>query len=213
MRATTISILRRVAAAALVAGALGAAAGACKKSVPDALCQTICDCEHCSTVAEETSCAKLEADLKVATDYGCDGQWNAWADCMQGQGQCIADKALYSTAETGHCSKLFDIGLPCTATSDCAALKVDSATCTAGHCQAKQCEENGALCSVDADCPTGKDKCTSQLADLGTCERAASGHPGTISTGAPVAAPGTPSSPGSTGPAQTGGATSSGSGG
>lgn len=184
----------RAAGAAVVLGVFGGAVGACSKSVPESLCKTICDCEHCGSQTEDLSCAKLETDLKVATDYGCDDRWNAWANCKQGQGTCIEVKATFSTAEPGQCSNLVDIGLPCAQTSDCAALQVPGTACVSGRCQAKQCKENGQLCTEDIDCPTGQDKCLAQLVDLATCEAKASGHPGTFSTGIP-----SPSSPGTPG--------------
>lgn len=186
MKTTTLRVA--IATLALVATS-------CSKSAPQSLCDTICDCEHCGTQAEELACASAEADLRVATDYGCEAQWNAWADCVQGQGVCVDAKATFSTKLPGHCTKLYDIGLPCTATTDCTPLGVSSATCIAGKCQTRQCEENGQICSADTDCPTTGDKCSTQAADLATCEAKASGHPGAVTTSGTSQSP-SPASPG-----------------
>ena len=190
----TFTNLGRAAAAALAIGALGVLGAACSKSVPQSLCKAVCDCEHCGTDREDILCAGLEAELRVATDYGCDDKWNAWADCVESQGTCLDAKATYSTKQTGACSGLSDIGLDCTAKSDCTPLGVTGVDCISSRCQVRQCAETGQTCSTNADCVTTKDKCETQAADLTTCEAKASGHPGTISTstgGQP--APGTPS--------------------
>jgi carboxypeptidase C (cathepsin A) len=198
-----MSVLGKLGAAigvvVAIAG-LGVAAPACSKSVPQAVCKAVCDCEHCSSETERITCAEYEADLRVATDYGCDAKWNAWADCVQSEGTCIDATATYSTKAMGHCSRLYDIGLPCAQTSDCAPLGVSGAACIDGKCQLKQCEETGRSCSEDAECPTSVDKCATQANDLASCEAAASGHPGTFPTAQPR-----PTSPGSPAPSGTGG--------
>ena len=186
--------LRRAVGALLAVATLGLLGAACSKSVPQALCSTICDCEHCATQTEDLTCAGLEAQLRVATDYGCDDKWNAWADCAQAQGACVETKATFSTMQAGHCTRLYDIGLPCAQTSECGALGVKGATCISGHCQMKQCEESGQSCTVDAECVTAEDKCGPQATDLAACEAAASGHAKADTTGAaPPSSPGAPS--------------------
>ena len=134
------------------------------------ICGIECDCEHCSDLKEDEVCASRECDANVADAYGCLQEWEDWATCFEDKGTCDEKEARYSTTEEGHGACLDqDSGLDCT--MDAAVCNSNPGwTCSGGTCKFKACE-NGGMCTTSSDCPTtgGKDKCSSQLEDLGKC--------------------------------------------
>ena len=57
-----------------------------------ALCADVCDCEGCSTTAEQSCEATASDNTKEANDVGCGSELSTYESCYLSQGQCIGAK-------------------------------------------------------------------------------------------------------------------------
>jgi len=135
---------------------------------------TTCECEHCNDIEEDALEISVEASRDIAENYGCEAQWDSWADCYLNSGTCIEKDARYTTRELGSCSGSQDTGVPCSITADCP--NSDFAQCEGGTCRFKTCADNGNPCQSSEDCP-GDDLCEQANRAYFECVDAASSDP------------------------------------
>jgi hypothetical protein len=147
---------------------------ACDRS--DALCDLVCECEHCNDVRSKHECASGDRDQDFAAAYGCADEWDAYADCVEDNGRCEDRQASFTTRVSGSCSLPQSIPTGCTRDADCQPY-TPNATCAGGSCTYLTCADGGGFCSDDSDCPNGEDLCRVTHIDLLTCVADGNGDP------------------------------------
>lgn len=91
---------RFFSAAALISTALLTSAPGCTRAA--ALCEIICECEHCSDQAKATTCGDLAIAEDVAASYDCTAKYELLANCVEQRGTCDEKEAQFSlTTDTG----------------------------------------------------------------------------------------------------------------
>jgi hypothetical protein len=143
-------------------------------SMPTTLCDLECECEHCNDWEYDFECAQQEMGQEVAEAYDCTSEWDAWASCVEEQGECDEEAARFSTHALGSCSGTMDLGIPCTDDAECEQMGGYSANCSGGSCQMKSCAGQDVPCQSNSDCPTGEDKCGTEEEALEECVDGAS---------------------------------------
>lgn len=78
---------------------LGAASWAMGCSRAAAVCEVICDCEHCNDQAKIEACNQLGTAEDIAAAYDCSDQWNAYTVCFEERGVCDAKESRFSTRD------------------------------------------------------------------------------------------------------------------
>ncbi|MBI4704023.1 MAG: hypothetical protein HY744_23185 [Deltaproteobacteria bacterium] len=146
-------------------GLLASALVACG-SLATTICELECDCEHCNDIKEELECTDREAEMEKADIYGCLDQWEAWASCVENNGECNEQKADWSTRGPGKCAT-GPVGMSCTTGADCAGYP--GSTCDGTQCVSQQCADMGMPCDSDDDCPGGEDRCADEIKSYGEC--------------------------------------------
>ena len=165
-------VLRKLSVAVVVVPVMLVGGASC--TTADALCELICECEHCSDLAENELCESLALDQEIAEIYGCDSAWESWAECVENNGSCREDDAVFTTSELDYCASFIDLGIPCSGDAECAAQP--DAFCNQGTCMRRSCNSNPQQpCNSDSDCPTGTDLCADVRQALVDCEQAAAG--------------------------------------
>lgn len=161
--------------AMLLIGPLAASTAGCGSQAA-AVCDLVCECEHCNDYEEDLTCIQLEGQADVAEAYECADQWDAWATCVEEKGECDADEARFSTSGgSGSCSGSEPTGDACTTDTDCGGNE----SCQGGMCARRVCAGDGSSCQSDADCP-GQDRCASERDALSGCIDDSSAHDGPI---------------------------------
>lgn len=130
------------------------------------VCDVACDCEHCSDLAKDYRCELAHTAQDVAEVYGCEEEWDEYAECYEKQGECNVEDASYSTQQPGSCSGTVDSMMPCMVDADCNGIP--GATC-ATTCQYRACAGNQSPCNSDNDCGGGIDRCEEQGRRLNAC--------------------------------------------
>lgn len=152
--------------------ALGTACG----SRAGTLCDLVCECEHCNDYTETFTCDTIETSLRIAEAYGCESEWESYADCVEQKGTCDAKEVRFTTAEPGSCTSEYDAQIPCVGDAECAVI--GSATCVNGSCHGKACTGSGQPCSSDGECTgNGADRCATEAEALSKCEADSSDDP------------------------------------
>lgn len=86
---------RNILISALVGMSLAAPIMGCSRA--SAVCDVICECEHCNDQAKVEACNQLETAEDVASAYDCSEQWDAYGTCVEERGVCDAKEARFST--------------------------------------------------------------------------------------------------------------------
>lgn len=86
---------RTILISALVGLSLAAPIMGCSRA--SAVCEVICECEHCNDQAKVEACNQLETAEDVASAYDCSEQWDAYGTCVEERGVCDATEARFST--------------------------------------------------------------------------------------------------------------------
>lgn len=163
-------MVRRVFASVVALGSVGLAASC---SQVGALCDLICDCEHCNEIQESARCDALALDQEFAGIYECGSAWETWAECVENKGQCREDDATFTTRELDYCASFIDLNTPCAGNADC---NQPEAFCNNGSCMRRSCNSDPQQpCSSDSDCPTGPDQCEQERELLDDCTQASAG--------------------------------------
>jgi hypothetical protein len=146
---------------------------------PSRICDLICECEHCNDIIEDYRCQAADASQDIAEVYGCDGEWEAYADCVENEGECNEEEARFSTRAAGSCSGTTDTGFTCMVDADCDQVGINGGTCGANMtCEVRACNDgSGIPCSSDAECTNGEDKCAVESEELARCMHEASDDP------------------------------------
>jgi hypothetical protein len=88
MKRTILSIF-------LVGLGLSASVMGCSRAA--AVCEVICECEHCNDQAKIEACNQLGTAEDVAAAYACSDQWDAYTTCVEERGTCDATESRFST--------------------------------------------------------------------------------------------------------------------
>lgn len=162
--------LRKLSATVVASGAVVLAASC---SQVDAICDLVCDCEHCSELEESARCEALSLDQEIADIYGCGSAWGTWAECVETKGECRDDDATFTTRELDYCASFIDLGTPCASDAECSQA---DAFCNNGSCMRRSCNSNPQQpCGSDSDCPAGPDQCEQERELLDDCTQAEAG--------------------------------------
>lgn len=86
---------RNILITALVGLALAAPVMGCTRA--SAVCEVICECEHCNDQAKIEACNQLETAEDVASAYDCSEKWDAYGACVEERGVCDATESRFST--------------------------------------------------------------------------------------------------------------------
>ncbi len=136
-----------------------------------AVCEAVCECEHCNKYQELAQCRSSEKAEAVAEAYGCDDKYAAVADCILAKGKCDEKEANFSTVGAGTCSST-PTGSSCATDADCNG----GDTCVNTMCVEQRCNGSGSSCSTNADCAgEGADLCADERDALNNCVDKASG--------------------------------------
>lgn len=130
------------------------------------VCETICECEHCSDYRELSQCRSMERKEARAEAYGCNDQHAAVLTCMLEKGRCDEEKSNYVLSGPGQCVQQPQ-GVSCMSASDCGGFNPQ---CTNGQCTDGICADIGSSCSSNSDCDLGGPSvCTSEEDALDKC--------------------------------------------
>ena len=144
------------------------------ESSAQTVCDLVCECEHCSDLDYELTCAGYDWRQDLANTYGCEGQFDAWASCVEGSGKCNERTASFTTMAIGSCSGSQATNYTCTAHVDCTSVFGAGATCEGTQCNTRLCASTGIPCQSDVDCVQGVDLCSEEANTLYTCQNDAS---------------------------------------
>jgi hypothetical protein len=76
---------------------LGLSFGTMGCSRAAAICDLVCECEHCNDQNKVESCNQLGTAEEVADVYDCSDKWDAYMDCYEQRGTCDAKESRFST--------------------------------------------------------------------------------------------------------------------
>jgi hypothetical protein len=155
--------------------ALASSALACSHA--QAVCEKICECEHCNDQEEIVTCDQYETSQDVADAYSCGDKFDAYLTCIEDKGTCDETLADYSTRGGGSCSGTQPLGMSCMTANDCNGGGGGDVVCNGGMCMLTVCAGSGQPCQNNGDC-NGQDLCDSEQNDYFTCVDNASGHGG-----------------------------------
>jgi hypothetical protein len=173
------------ALAMIVVVVLGCAVvAACTQA--DAVCNLVCECEHCNDVRAEYECASWNNRQEVADVYGCGIELEDYLTCIEENGRCDEEESDFTTRAPGSCSESFDLGVNCMVDSDCPQVG-GSTTCQEGRCRYPSCagSQGNVPCDDDSDCENGADLCGAQQLELAECFASGSDDPSLV-VGAPI---------------------------
>lgn len=146
--------------------ALGAVTLTTACTSASAVCQAICECQHCNKYAELAICRGAEREEAQADAYECGDQFAAVLACTLEKGRCEEESARYTTRGPGTCAPRSTMQ-SCTVAADCFG---NAPTCSNGECQDLMCSEFGRTCSTNADCvDDGPDLCEKEQEALADC--------------------------------------------
>jgi hypothetical protein len=126
-------------------------------STSTAICEAVCECEHCNKYAELAQCRSAEKAEAIADAYGCSDKYEAVAECTLSKGTCDEKTANFSTIGEGTCTDN-PTGISCATDADCSGD-----TCVNTACVERRCNGSGSRCSTGADCiGEGTDGCADE---------------------------------------------------
>lgn len=157
-------------------GALAALPGCGSRA--DAMCDVVCECEHCNDYDEDVSCILFNAQEDVAEAYECADEWEKYGTCFEEKGRCEEDEASFTLSASGSCSGQEAIGISCVTDPDC-DIGGFNATCQMGACVMRVCAGGGGPCETDGDCP-GASACATEEQALYECVARSSAHNGPL---------------------------------
>lgn len=161
--------------AALLVGLSG---GALACSHAQAVCELICECEHCNDQDEIIACDQFAGAQAVADAYECSDEYDAYLTCIEEKGDCDETEANFSTQGNGSCSGSSPLNVSCAVDSDCAPFgNGGDVRCNAGSCEQRVCAGSGQPCQNNSDC-SGEDLCADDRKDYQDCIDDASDHGG-----------------------------------
>jgi hypothetical protein len=134
------------------------------------VCDMVCECQHCNTYAEDSTCRSLEREEARADAYECGDQYSAVLSCMVEKGTCDEERVTFTTRGPGNCAAQ-STGMSCMSDADCFG---GNPSCSNGMCTDSMCEGIGNPCSDDSDCD-GPDLCEDEQEALQSCIEDASG--------------------------------------
>ncbi|NUQ75020.1 MAG: hypothetical protein HUU21_15830 [Polyangiaceae bacterium] len=142
-----------------------------------AVCDLICECEHCNDYEEDVQCEAIETTAEMAAVYECADQWEAWATCLEERGRCEETEANFTTATAGSCSGKTNTNFPCMNNGDCQSTFGPASLCESGMCSQRTCAGSDIPCESNNQC-SGEDQCDAEEDALDDCVDNASSHGG-----------------------------------
>ena len=157
---------------------VGLAGGVVACSHAQAVCELICECEHCNDQDEVLACDQYATSQDVADAYDCGDSYDTYLSCVEDKGKCDDTSADYSTRSDGSCSGTQSLGSTCMTANDCQNPGGGGdVVCTNGMCQLTVCTGSNNPCQNNGDCQ-GEDLCTDARDAYQKCIDAASDHEG-----------------------------------
>lgn len=105
---------RSIFAYALIGFGLSSSIVGCSRAA--AVCELVCECEHCNDQTKTEACNTLETAENVATAYDCSDKWEAYTTCIEDRGTCDEKESRFSTRDDAGDDKCQDESI---ALNDC----------------------------------------------------------------------------------------------